>query len=115
VRRKWGERWGPVADYALECASTPQMQAALTGLVPAFGLSAIPPSVLARITVPTTLIWGRQDLHVPLEVAEAAAGRHGWPLYVLDGVGDDPSMERPEAFLAALDTVLDTAPGRSAR
>ena len=33
-------------------------------LMPQFGLPAIPPAELERIAVPTTLVWGRQDLQV---------------------------------------------------
>jgi pimeloyl-ACP methyl ester carboxylesterase len=42
-----------------------------------FGLSAIPPAVLERITVPTALIWARHDRAIPLAVAEAASERYG--------------------------------------
>lgn len=110
VRGRWGDGWAPLADYALSRAGTPEMRAALGGLMPAFGLPAIPFGDLARITVPTTLIWGRQDLHALLPTAEAASARYGWPLCVIDDVGDDPAMERPDAFLAALRTALATEP-----
>jgi pimeloyl-ACP methyl ester carboxylesterase len=97
-----GERWVALAAYALDRARTPAMAAALGGLMPELALPAIPPDDLDRIAVPTTLIWGRQDLQVRLAVAEAASARHGWPLRVIDHAGDDPSMEQPAAFLAAL-------------
>ena len=74
----------------------------MAGLVPAFALPAIPAADLDRIPVPASLIWGRQDLQVPLAVAEATSARHGWPLKVIDHAGDDPPTERPAAFLAAL-------------
>ena len=101
-----GDRWAAVADYALDRASTPAMGAALGGLVPELVLPAIPPAELARITAPTSLIWGRQDLQVRLAVAEAASARHGWPLQVIDQAGDDPPLEQPAAFLAALRAAL---------
>jgi pimeloyl-ACP methyl ester carboxylesterase len=56
--------------------------------------------------VPTSLIWGRQDLQVRLAVAEAASARHGWPLQVIDRAGDDPPMEQPAAFPTALRAAL---------
>ena len=56
--------------------------------------------------MPTSLIWGRQDLQVRLAVAEAASARHGWPLQVIDQAGDDPPLEQPAAFLAALRAAL---------
>jgi pimeloyl-ACP methyl ester carboxylesterase len=74
--------------------------------VPAFALPAIPAADLDRIPVPASLIWGRQDLQVPLAVAEAASARHGWPLKVIDHAGDDPALERPAAFLVALEAAL---------
>ncbi len=45
------------------------------------------------------------DLGVRLEVAEAAAARHGWPLHVIENARDDPAMEQPDAFLDALRSV----------
>ena len=101
-----GERWAAVGAYALDRATTPAMRAAMAGLVPAFALPAIPAVDLDRIPVPASLIWGRQDLQVPLAVAEATSARHGWPLKVIDHAGDDPALERPAAFLAALEATL---------
>ena len=62
----------------------------------------IPPADLARIAVPTTLIWGRHDPVVKLAVAEAASERYRWPLRVIEDAGDDPPIERPEAFVSAV-------------
>jgi pimeloyl-ACP methyl ester carboxylesterase len=109
LRAQMGERWASIAAYALECARTPAQQVALSGLMPHFGLPAIAAEDLARISVATTLIWGRHDLQVPLETARTAAARHGWPLHVIDGAGDDPALEQPEAFLDALRTAFVTA------
>jgi len=102
-----GERWEPIADYALERFGTPQMQAAMEGLVPAF-MQPIPAADLRGITVPTTLIWGREDRHVPLAIAEAAHRRYGWPLHVIDDAADAPPLEQPQAFLAALHAAIAT-------
>ena len=101
-----GGRWAALAAYALDRAPTPAWAAALGGLMPELAMAAIPPADLDRIAVPTSLIWGRQDLQVRLAVAEAASARHGWPLRVIDHAGDDPSMEQPAAFLAALRAML---------
>jgi pimeloyl-ACP methyl ester carboxylesterase len=67
---------------------------------------AIPQDDLARIAVPTTLIWGRHNLGLRLKVAEAASARYGWPLHVIEDAGDDPAIEQPEAFLEALRSAL---------
>lgn len=101
VRAEMGATYQWIADYALECFRTPRVRTALRSLAREFG-SAIPPAELARITTPTTLIWGRHDVGVPLAVAEAASERHGWPLHVIDQARDDPALEQPDAFLAAL-------------
>ena len=74
-----------------------------------FGLPEIPDAELERIAVPTSLIWGRQDLATPLAVAEAVSARHGWPLHVIEDCGDDPPIEQPEAFLRALRSELADA------
>ena len=76
-------------------------------VVPAF-MPPIPAAELHEIAVPTTLIWGREDLHVPLAVAETAHRRYGWPLHVIDDAGDDPPIEQPQAFLAALHAAIAT-------
>ncbi len=96
--------------YALEGARSPLLKAALRTLMPQVGMPPIPTEDLERITVPTTLIWGRHDLQTPLRTAEAAAERHGWPLHVIDGAADDPAHERPSAFLEAFRTALDDSP-----
>ena len=70
------------------------------------GIPAIPPADLARIAVPTTLIWGRHDLATPLAVAEEASARYGWPLHIIENCNDDPPVEQPEALLRALRTAL---------
>ncbi len=92
--------------YALDRARGPDLKAALRALMPRFGLPAIPAAVLDRITAPTTLVWGRDDLQVRLRVAEAAGARFGWPLHVIEDAADDPAVEQPEAFLAALHRAL---------
>ena len=68
--------------------------------MPQFGLPAIPPAELARIAVPTTLIWGRHDRATRLQIAEAASARYGWPLHVIENAGDDPPLEQPERSCA---------------
>ena len=103
VREALGERWATLEAYSLDRAQSPLAQAALHALMQEFGFPAIAPEVLDRIAVPTTLIWGRQDLATGLTVAEAASSRYGWPLEVIDDAADDPSMDQPERLLDALD------------
>jgi pimeloyl-ACP methyl ester carboxylesterase len=111
LREQMGERWQPIADYALDRVRIRGMRTALGSLMAHLGMPAIPSADLARIAVPMTLIWGRHDLQVRLRVAEDASARHGWPLHVIDNAGDDPPMEQPEVFLAALRAALGTSLG----
>jgi pimeloyl-ACP methyl ester carboxylesterase len=73
------------------------------------GLRQVPPEALARIGVPTTLIWGRQDRVMPAATAREASARYGWPLEVIDDAGHFLVADQPEAFLAALARALDSS------
>jgi pimeloyl-ACP methyl ester carboxylesterase len=84
------------------------VKAAVRTLMRRLGTPAIPPAELARIAVPTTLIWGRHDLASRPRVAKAASARYGWPLHVIEDAADDPARDRPEAFLRALGKALAT-------
>jgi pimeloyl-ACP methyl ester carboxylesterase len=108
-RGQMGELGEALEAYALDRARTASVKAALHKLMPQFGVPAIPSEDLARIAVPTTLIWGQQDRQVRLQTAKAASTRYGWPLHVIDKAADDPAMEQPEAFLRALHTALSSA------
>jgi pimeloyl-ACP methyl ester carboxylesterase len=111
VRAEMGERYEWMAAYALDRFRTPSVKAAMRSLMRELA-SAIPSGDLDRIAVPTTLIWGRHDLGVRLNVAEAASARHGWPLHVIENARDDPAIEQPAAFLEALRTALDNSSER---
>ena len=106
MRGEMGERWEAMAAYALDRFRTPTVRAAMRRLMRPLA-SAIPPHDLARIAVPTTLIWGRLDRGVRLNVATDASERYGWPLHVIEDARDDPAIEQPQAFLEALRTALD--------
>jgi pimeloyl-ACP methyl ester carboxylesterase len=109
LREQVGERGRLLEAYALDRAREPAMNAALKHLMPQLGMRAIPPAELARIAVPTALIWGRRDRQVRLGLAEAASARYGWPLHVIERAADDPAFEQPEAFLRALHGALGSA------
>ncbi|CAN7766870.1 alpha/beta fold hydrolase [Variovorax sp. LjRoot290] len=106
VRQRMGELLEPFKAYNLDRARTPGVQAALGALMDLFGLPAIPSADLARIAVPTTLIWGRYDRVTGLPVAEASSARYGWPLHVIEDADDDPAIEQPEAFVRAVRAAL---------
>jgi pimeloyl-ACP methyl ester carboxylesterase len=101
VQALMGERWETSQAYNLDRARTPSVRAANRRMLRELGTKTIPPQDLARITVPTSLIWGRHDRVMRLRIAEAASARYGWPLHVIEDAGHF-SIEQPEAFRAAL-------------
>lgn len=105
LRERMGDDWEAFVDYNLQLARAPNAKAA-GKLMRTLGTPPIPPEELARISVPTSLIWGRQDRANGLHVAEAAGARYGWPLHAIENAADDPPRDRPEAFLRALHVAL---------
>lgn len=103
LRQQLGEVWTPFEAYNVECARSPDTQAASAALMQAFALPAIPSELLAKIACPTRLIWGRYDLATPLAIAQEASALYGWPLHVIERANDAPAMDQPEAFVRALD------------
>jgi len=106
ARDRLGDRWVPYSGYAVELARDPRVQAATGAMIGLYG-GELPHETLASISVPTTLIWGRQDAAIALDVAEEASARYGWPLLIVDGAGDDPPLDRPREFLEALHSALE--------
>jgi pimeloyl-ACP methyl ester carboxylesterase len=107
LRQRIGDLWQPFEAYNLDRARAPGVQAALASLMEQFGMPAIPAGDLARIAVPTSLIWGRHDRATPLAVAAEASARFGWPLHVIENCNDDPPVEQPDALLRTLRDALD--------
>ena len=107
VRSRMKEEWEAINAYTLGRIQAPGHLSSLRRLMDQFGMHPIPTDVLARIAVPTTLIWGRQDRATPLTVAEAASARFGWPLHVIDDAADDPTLDQPGVFLKTLRQVLE--------
>jgi pimeloyl-ACP methyl ester carboxylesterase len=106
LRRELAQEWDALEAYNLECAQEPGQLSAVADLMAHFGIPAIPPPVLARITTPTTLIWGREDRATPIRVAAEASVRYGWELRAIGGAADDPTIEQPLAFVSALRAVI---------
>ena len=111
LRDEMGELWEPFVAYHLDRARAPTAKVA-SRLLREVGLPPIPPDELARLTVPVTLIWGRQDRANRLRIAEAASERYGWRLHVIEDCADDPPRDAPEQFLRALGASLDRHPRR---
>ena len=108
LRLRMGERWEPFADYNVGLALEPRVQAAARMLMEHFD-PEIPRAQLARIAVPTTLVWGRHDRPLPLAIAVAAGERYGWPLHIIENSADDPPVEQPEALVRVLRALLDVS------
>jgi len=106
MRAAMGTSWEALRAYTVEGMGDPRTMAGLGALMQAFALQAIPEDTLARIDAPTTLVWGRQDLATSLVTAEMASARYGWALEVIDDCADEPPMERPEPFVAALERAI---------
>ena len=95
------DEWDAFQAYNLDRVRTPAVMAAIGSLMEQFS-GPIPPEQLARIRVPTSLVWGRHDRATPLAVAQAAADRYGWSLRIIEDCADDPPVERPAEFAAAI-------------
>lgn len=105
LQEEMGDRWDAFVRYNLDRARSPKTKI-VRHLMRTVGVPRIPQDDLAQITVPTTLIWGRQDRALDLQIAEDASAQYGWPLHVIENCADDPPLDQPEAFLDALYTAL---------
>jgi pimeloyl-ACP methyl ester carboxylesterase len=64
--------------------------------------------LLGAITVPTQVLWGREDRLIPLGVGRDLADRiPGARLVVLDGAGHLPMFDRPKVFVETLGSFLE--------
>jgi pimeloyl-ACP methyl ester carboxylesterase len=104
-----GQQWTLLQRYAIEVARVPAVQAAIGALLAEFGMAPLPDTVLRRIDVPTTLVWGRHDMATSLDVAEATSARYGWPLRIVEEAADDPALEAPEEFVQLIRAAAESA------
>lgn len=101
LSRQMGKRWWPFIDYNLTSAKNPEKKSAAKNIMRAMS-GKIPGTELEKINVPVTLIWGRHDKANKLKVAVNASKKFGWPLHVIEDARDDPKLEKPKAFVEAL-------------
>jgi pimeloyl-ACP methyl ester carboxylesterase len=94
-------------EYTRSRATVPHIKRTMRRLI-GTETKQIPDDQLRRIKTPTTLLWGRHDRMVPLQLAERASGTLRWPLHVVDGSGHVPHLEAPGPFLATLATIETT-------
>lgn len=97
-----GATWTALREYSVDRAKDPGVKAAMKTMMSTAGVKPIPLADLASMSTPTELVWGLHDRANRLRIAEAASTRYGWPLHVIDGAADDPPMEQPEQFIAAV-------------
>ena len=92
-------------EYNRAQAGVKQVKRTMNRLV-SLATKRIPDEELSRIDGPVHLIWGRHDRMVPLTTAKAAVERHGWPLHLVENAAHAPHLERPDAFLDVLSSIL---------
>lgn len=60
------------------------------------------PGLLGRVTIPTRIVWGREDRLVPLECAGLyQKAIPGSDLVVIENCGHAPQVEKPDEFVKA--------------
>lgn len=94
-----GDTWAPFEAYNLDRATAPGVLPMVMNMMDKFGMSAIPPRELEPIRTPTTLVWGRHNRAIPLQAAETASARYGWPLVIIEESGVDSPLDQPEAVV----------------
>jgi pimeloyl-ACP methyl ester carboxylesterase len=94
-------------EYTRSRATVPHIKRTMRRLI-GTETKQIPDEQLRRIKAPTTLLWGRHDRMVPVQIAERASATLRWPLHLIDGSGHVPHLEAPGAFLASLATIETT-------
>lgn len=110
LQDRLGSRWESLKAYNLERAHAPGSVTAVSGLMEQFGVAVIPATTLARIAVPTLLIWGREDRATTVHVARNVSKRYGWELREIADAADDPALEQPQSFVAELRAFIAALP-----
>jgi pimeloyl-ACP methyl ester carboxylesterase len=58
------------------------------------------PALLARVTAPTRIVWGRQDKIIPVECGTLyQQAIPGSELVVIEQCGHTPHLEKPDEFV----------------
>ena len=103
---EWGDRWSALEGYDIELAGDKAVSTATSRLVRRIAARRIPQEQLASITMPVALIWGTGDRLMRFTSGERAAQAFDWPLYPIAECGHGPHIERPGAFIEALETAI---------
>jgi pimeloyl-ACP methyl ester carboxylesterase len=59
-------------------------------------------ALFGGIDLPVLVVHARDDHHVPVDFALAAAARHGWEIRVLEGGGHHAHLRAPDVWTAAV-------------
>jgi pimeloyl-ACP methyl ester carboxylesterase len=102
---EWYDAW---AAYTQQRATTRHVKRTMSKLISP-GTKQIPDAELAAVTLPTALLWGRDDRMVPLVVGEAAASGQSWPLRIVDDAAHAPHIEQPDGFVKTLREIMSSA------
>ncbi len=70
------------------------------------GTQEVSAAELRRIPVPTQLLWGQDDRMTPLRLGHETSRAQGWPLRIVPDAGHAPHLEKPDAFLSAVQPFL---------
>lgn len=105
TRRQDPEWFAAFSSYLRSRSATPSARRTMRQLIRA-GTRQVPDDELARIAIPTDLLWGRHDRMAPLRLAEHAHDSLGWPLHVIEDAGHVPFVEQPDAYLETLAAVI---------
>ena len=103
---EWGDRWSASEDYDIELAGDKGVSKATGQLVRRIAARRIPQGQLGSIPVPVALIWGTGDRLMRFRIAERVARAFDWPLYPIEMCGHGPHIERPGAFVEALERAI---------
>jgi pimeloyl-ACP methyl ester carboxylesterase len=103
---EWGDRWSASNDYDIELAGNKTVSKATGRLVRRIAARRISQERSASITVPVGLIWGTGDRLMRFGIAERVARAFDWPLYPIEECGHGPHIERPGAFIEALEAAI---------
>lgn len=82
--------------------------AGLTGVARVLARPGRFDALFGGISVPVLVVHARDDHHVPVDFALAAALRYGWQVRVLDAGGHHAHIRTPASWLAAVDPWIAT-------
>ena len=112
---RWANRIGVISDRRLEAerrrrgSADYRMATGVMRDVLVASVNETYESEMAEVAVPVSLVWGRDDTEVPLEIAERAVpffARTTPDLRVVDGVGHLVPTSSPDALRAAIESQL---------